>query len=139
MTVSKFGIKKSWIVRFGKEKHAFLYFIAILQQICDKFSSLVWMTRASESDSMTRTLLHLTFQIGGRGAFHNSIIGNLIINQDRIDRNLLQLLAHPENSEWCSTISVSIFVVNIVSVQKQTYSNDFFIFCKFPFPSTLLL
>jgi len=83
---------------------------------------------------MTRTLLHLTFQIGGRGAFHNSIIGNLIINQDRIDRNLLQLLAHPENSEWCSTISVSIFVVNIVSVQKQTLVTIFLFFVNFRCP-----
>jgi len=31
--------------------------------------------------------------------FHNSIIGNLMVYQDRIETNLLQLLAHPEISK----------------------------------------
>ena len=40
--------------------------------------------------------------------------------QDRLKINLLQLLGHPDNSEWFSTISVIIFEVNIVDEEKQT-------------------
>ena len=47
-------------------------------------------------------------------AFHNSIIGNFVVYQDRLETNLLQLLGHPKNSEWFSIISVTIFEVNIV-------------------------
>jgi len=32
-------------------------------------------------------------------AFHNSIIGNFMVYQDRLETNLLQLFRHPENSE----------------------------------------
>jgi len=32
-------------------------------------------------------------------AFHNSIIGNFVICQDRLETNLLQLFRYPENSE----------------------------------------
>ena len=46
---------------------------------------------------------------------HNSIISNFMIYQDRIETNLLQLFAHPQNLEWFSIISVIIFEVNIVA------------------------
>jgi len=51
--------------------------------------------------------------------FYNSIIGNFIIYQDRIETDLLKLCAHPENSEWFPVIYVIIFEVNIVAEPKQ--------------------
>jgi len=33
--------------------------------------------------------------------------------------NLLQLLSHPESSEWFSEISVFVFEVNIAAEQKK--------------------
>jgi len=39
--------------------------------------------------------------------------------EDRLETNLLQLLVHPENSEWFSIIFVIVFEVNIVAKQKQ--------------------
>jgi len=37
----------------------------------------------------------------------------------RLETNLLQLFAHPEDSEWFSIIFVIIFEVNTVAEQKQ--------------------
>ena len=37
--------------------------------------------------------------ISNTTAFHNSIIGNFKVDQDRIETNLLQLFRHPKNSE----------------------------------------
>jgi len=42
-----------------------------------------------------------------------------MVYQDRLETNLLQLFAHPENSEWFSVISGIIFKVNIVPEQRQ--------------------
>jgi len=59
---------------------------------------------------------------GSNGAdlsFHNIIIGNFIVYQDRIETVLLKLCAHPENSEWFSLIYVIVFEVKIVVEQKQ--------------------
>jgi len=53
--------------------------------------------------------------------FHNSIIGNFMIDQDRLERNLLQLFAHPEDSHWFSTVFVFIFEASIFAEQKQAY------------------
>jgi len=65
-------------------------------------------------------------------AFHNNIVGNFMVYQDRLETNLLQLLGHPEISEWFSIISVIIFEANIVDEQKQTYLvTIFFIFTSF--------
>jgi len=58
--------------------------------------------------------------------------------QDRFETNLLQLFAHPETSEWFSIISVITSEVNIVAAQKQAQL-IYFVFCKFPLPSTHLL
>jgi len=52
--------------------------------------------------------------------FHNSIIGNFVVYQDRLKINLLQLFGHPDNLEWFSIISVIIFEVKIVDEHKQT-------------------
>ena len=52
--------------------------------------------------------------------FHNSIIGNFMVYQDRLEINLPQLFGHSDSSEWFSIISVIIFEVNIVDEQKQT-------------------
>jgi len=46
---------------------------------------------------------------GAKVPFHNRITGNFMVNQDRLEINLLQLLSHPENSEWFSIISAIIF------------------------------
>jgi len=35
--------------------------------------------------------------------------------QDGVETNLIQLFAHIENSEWCSTISVTTFKASIVA------------------------
>jgi len=62
----------------------------------------------------------LPFHKGGNGAeapFYKIITGNFMVYQDRIERNLLQLFAHPENSEYFSIISGIIFEVNIVAEQ----------------------
>jgi len=56
----------------------------------------------------------------GEVLFHNSVIGNFMTYQNRLEINLLQLFGHPENSECFSLISVNIFAVNIVDEQKQT-------------------
>jgi len=65
----------------------------------------------------------LPFQNGGNEAevpYHNSIVGNIIVYQDRIETNLLQLFAHPENLEWFSINSRTTFEVNnMVDEQKQ--------------------
>jgi len=53
-------------------------------------------------------------------AFHNSIIGNFAVYQDRLQTYSLQLFEHPENSELFSIISVVIFEANIVDEQKET-------------------
>jgi len=34
--------------------------------------------------------------------FHNGIIYNFVLYQDRLETNLLQLFRHPEYSEWFS-------------------------------------
>jgi len=47
--------------------------------------------------------------------------GNFMVYQNRIETNLLELLAQQENSEWLSIISVIILEVNIVAEQKQKY------------------
>jgi len=59
--------------------------------------------------------LPLSFQMGAEVPLHNSIIGNFMICQGRLVTNLLQLFAHPQNSEWFSIISVNIFEVDIVA------------------------
>jgi len=44
----------------------------------------------------------LPIQKGETGAgapFHNSIISNFMVYQDRLEIDLLQLFGHPENSE----------------------------------------
>jgi len=46
-------------------------------------------------------------------------MGNFMVYQDRFERNLLQLLEHPSNSEWFSIISPILFEVNVVALQKQ--------------------
>jgi len=51
--------------------------------------------------------------------FSNSIIGNFIVYQDRIETVLLKLCAHPENSEWFSVISVTVFEIKIVVEYTQ--------------------
>jgi len=65
---------------------------------------------------------------GWKVPFHNSIIGNFLVYQDKLETNLFQLFRNPANSEWFSIISVIIFEVNIVDEQKQTDWERFFCF-----------
>jgi len=44
-----------------------------------------------------------------------------MVDQDRLETNLLQLFVHPEDSEWFSTISVILFEVSIVAEQIKAY------------------
>ena len=69
----------------------------------------------------------LPFEKGGRGAFSQQH-HRWFHYQHRLETNLLQLLAHSENSECFFII---VFVVNIVDEQKQTK------LVKFPLLSTL--
>ena len=60
-------------------------------------------------------------QRGWSCLFHNIIIDNVMFCQDQLETNLLQPLAHPENPDWFSIISVIISEINIVAEQKQAY------------------
>jgi len=42
-----------------------------------------------------------------------------MVYRDRFETNSLQLLVHPETSEWFFIISVVSFKINIVVEQKQ--------------------
>jgi len=53
--------------------------------------------------------------------FYKSIVVDFMVYQDRIETNLLQLVAHLETSEWFSIIAGIIFEVNIVAEQKHVY------------------
>jgi len=75
-----------------------------------------------KNGQITCPVRYLPFRKGSNGAylpFHNSIIGNFIVHQDRIETALLKLCAHPENLECFFVISVIVFEVTIVAEQKQ--------------------
>jgi len=58
---------------------------------------------ATQKRWRTGALFPCHFKKGATGAelpFHNSIIGIFMAYQDQLETNLLQLCAHPENSEW---------------------------------------
>jgi len=61
----------------------------------------------------------LAFRNGGGSVFPWQYHGNFMVYQCRIETILLQLFAHPDNSEGFSTISDNIFEVSIVAKQKQ--------------------
>ena len=82
----------------------------------------LYAPNSASTGKMDKPPRYLPFRKGSNGAdvpFHNSIIGNFIVYQDRIETFLLKLCAHPENSEWFSVISVIIFEVKIVAEEKQ--------------------
>jgi len=54
---------------------------------------------------------------GAEAPFHNRITGDFLVFQNQLETNLLQLFAHPDNSEWPSIISVIIFEDNNVDEQ----------------------
>jgi len=61
-----------------------------------------------------------------------------VVYPDRLDTYLLQLFAHPENSEWFSVIPAIIFEVSIVAAWKQAQLVMMFLFfasfhCPQPF------
>jgi len=42
-----------------------------------------------------------------------------MVYQDRLETNLLQLLAHPQISEWFSIIAAIVFEVKVVAAQNK--------------------
>ena len=50
--------------------------------------------------------------------FHNSIIGNFMVYQDRLETNLLQLFVNPKNTKRFSRFSV-VCEASIVAEQNQ--------------------
>jgi len=62
-----------------------------------------------------------------------------MVKEHQSEINLLQLLAHHQNSEWFSVSSVNIFEVNSVAEQKDATGKYFLVFQKLPLPSVLLL
>ena len=59
---------------------------------------------------------------------YESIIGNFMVYQDRLETYLLQLFAHPDTSEWFSIIYVTNFEVNNAAEQKQALLVTIFCF-----------
>jgi len=73
---------------------------------------------------------------GSEVLFHNSIMGDSTVYQNRLETNLLQLFAHPENSEWL----LHHYVLSTFLPNKNKHNWwRLFVFYKFPLPSTLLL
>ena len=82
--------------------------------------------------------------MGGDLYFHNSIIGNLMIDQDRNETDLLQLFAIPEYSEWFSKFMFLFlrFLRSTLLLNRNKHvGNNFFFFISFhcpqPFHSSL--
>jgi len=75
---------------------------------------------------------------GVKVSFHNRIIGNFIVYQDRIGRNLLKVCVRPENSDWFSIISF-IMSTLLLNRNKHICKDFLFVSYKFKSPSTLLL
>jgi len=75
--------------------------------------------RAAEYNGALLPCPYIRGTTGALVPFHNSIIGHFIVYKDRVERNLLQLFAHPEDSKWFSIIFFIIFEINIVAEQKQ--------------------
>jgi len=87
-------------------------------------------------------VLPCLFEKGATGAevpFHSRITENCMVFQDQLETNLLQLFAHPQNSEWFSTIFAIIFEAKNFCCSKQVQLVTIFVFYKFPLPSTLFL
>jgi len=63
---------------------------------------IILCTGTPENGGMAGALSPLPFQKGATGAevlFQNSIIGNFMVYQHRLEINLLQLFRHPKNAE----------------------------------------
>jgi len=71
-------------------------------------------------------------------AFHNSITGNFVVYQDRLQTYLLHLFEHPESSEWFSIICY-FWDQHCWQTETNVIGNDVFVFYKFLLPSTVLL
>ena len=71
-------------------------------------------------------------------SFHHRIIGNFIVYQDRIGRNLLKMCVHPENSDWFSIISF-IMSTLLLNRNKHIWKDFLFVSHTFKSPSTILL
>jgi len=73
---------------------------------------------------MMRALPPCLFNRGQRGRnclfIQYQTVGDFMVYQNRLEKMLLQIFAHPENSEVFSYI-VNIFEVNNVAAQKKAY------------------
>jgi len=79
---------------------------------------LVYFSVTLRDAQRAGALFPLFFQKGGNGGganfssqYHREFHGK----HDLAETNLLQLFTNPQHSEWCSTLSVIIFEVNIVA------------------------
>jgi len=75
--------------------------------------------RDAEERGHDETLLSKGVKRERKWLFHASITVNFMVYEDRTETKLLQLFAHPENSEWFSTISVISFEVSAVAERKK--------------------
>jgi len=56
------------------------------------------------------------------------MIGNFVVYEDRLETNLLQLFAHPENSEWFSIIYAICLGQRCCCAKTSIIGYDFFFF-----------
>jgi len=56
-------------------------------------------TQIFSKSNLLGVRLHPPHPTSNSTAFHNSIIGNFVVYQDRLEINLLQLFGHLENAE----------------------------------------
>ena len=127
-TFSKNTVTQKLPQRFGKNTESFRIWNSF--EIVSK-----WPRKLMHEDAGERGYDRgvAPFRINGRATwadvlFNNSMIGNLIIDQDRSETNLLRLFAHPGNSKWFSIIAYWHFCgQQSVWTQASIIGNKFFI------------
>jgi len=92
-----------------------LYFVSLQKHI---LLSALWPGTPENGNIASHALLK--GKTGAEVPFYNCIATNFMVYVDRLEANLLQLLAHQENSECFSIYSVFIFEVTIADEQTQT-------------------
>jgi len=75
----------------------------------------------------------------GEVRFHNKTICNFMVYKNGLETNLLQLFAHPQNSELFSISSAIILRSTFLLRKNKLIGNDLFVFYGLPLPSTFLL
>ena len=73
------------------------------------------------------------FKRGAMGAeepFHNRITGNFMVSKDRLETNLLQLFAHPQNSECFCIISAIVLGQSCCCAKTSVIGNGLCVFLQ---------